>query len=127
MPYRKADALLDKASILLGMTKYDEARKVAEDALTLGVEGPLMASLKIVLGDICYAEKKFDEAAKYYGTTAELFVSDKELKPQALYKAAAALEKAGRSQEAGQFRSTLDKEFPGWKPNENQELPGQAR
>ncbi len=123
MPYRKADALLDKASILLGMAKYEDARKIAEEALALGIEGPLMASLKIVLGDICYAEKKYDEAAKYYGTTAELFVSDKELKPQALYKAAAALEKAGRQQEAGQFRSTLEKEFPGWKPNENQQLP----
>lgn len=126
-PYRKADALLDKASILLGLGKYAEARQTAEEALTLGVEGPLMASIKIVLGDICYAEKKFDEAAKFYGTTAELFVSDKELKPQALYKAAAALDKAGRASEAGQFRATLNKEFPGWKPNESQELPAQDR
>nr|WP_270589335.1 tetratricopeptide repeat protein [Akkermansia muciniphila] len=51
-PYRRADGMLDKASILLGLGKYADARKTAEDALALGVEGPLMASLKIVLGDI---------------------------------------------------------------------------
>lgn len=56
-PYRRADGMLDKASILLGLGKYADARKTAEDALALGVEGPLMASLKIVLGDISYAEK----------------------------------------------------------------------
>lgn len=94
-PYRRADGMLDKASILLGLGKYAEARKTAEEALALGVEGPLMASLKIVLGDISYAEKKFDEAAKHYGVTAELFVNDAELKPKALFKAAEALDKAG--------------------------------
>ncbi len=115
-PFLKADGMLDKASILLGLGKYADARRTAEGALALGVEGPLMASLKIVLGDISFAEKKYDEAAKYYGVTAELFVNDAELKPRALYKAAEALEKAGRKSEASQYRARLEREFKDWKP-----------
>ena len=118
--------MLDKASILLGLGKYADARKTAEDALALGVEGPLMASLKIVLGDISYAEKKFDEAAKHYGVTAELFVNDAELKPKALFKAAEALDKAGRKSEASQYRARLQKEFPDWK-QDGESLPPDAR
>ena len=125
-PYRRADGMLDKASILLGLGKYADARKTAEDALALGVEGPLMASLKIVLGDISYAEKKFDEAAKHYGVTAELFVNDAELKPKALFKAAEALDKAGRKSEASQYRGRLQKEFPDWK-QDGESLPPDAR
>lgn len=125
-PYRRADGLLDKASILLGLDRYPDARKTAEEALALGVEGPLMASLKIVLGDISYAEKKFDEAAKYYGVTAELFVNDAELKPTALFKAAEALDKAGRKSEASQYRARLRKEFPEWK-QDGESIPPDTR
>lgn len=125
-PYRRADGMLDKASILLGLGKYADARKTAEDALALGVEGPLMASLKIVLGDISFAEKKYDEAAKHYGVTAELFVNDAELKPKALFKAAEALDKAGRKSEASLYRSRLQNEFPDWK-QEDASLPPDVR
>ena len=78
-----------------------------------------MASLKIVLGDISFAEKKYDEAAKFYGVTAELFVNDEELKPKALHRTAQALEKAGRKAEASQYRNRLQSEFPEWKPEES--------
>ncbi len=114
-PYPQADALLDKANILLGLNNYAEARKAAEDALALGVEGPITASLRLVLGDVSFAEGKYDDAAKYYGTTAEVF-ADKTLKPQALYKAAEALEKAGRVNDAVRYRAKLQQEFPDWKP-----------
>ena len=60
-------------------------------------------------------KKKFDEAAKHYGVTAELFVNGAELKPKALFKAAEALDKAGRKSEASQYRARLQKEFPDWK------------
>lgn len=120
--YRRADAMLDKTLILLGLNKFNEARQTVEEALSMGVEGPLKASLNIALGDVCYAEKKYDEAAKYYGITAQLFVSDKELKPEALYKASKALEKAGRVAEAGQYKTMLEREFPGWTPSGIQDL-----
>lgn len=122
-PYGKAEGYLYKSQILLGLGKYKDARKAVEEALALGIEGPLKASLKIALGDIAYAEKKYDEAAKNYATTAELFVSDQQLKPEALYKAHGALLKAGRAADAAEYKAMLNKEFPGWSPKESQELP----
>lgn len=126
-PFGKVEGQLDKAAILLGLGKHAEARKTAEEGLAAGVEGPLMASLRIVLGDIAYAEKKYDEAAKQYVMVAELFVQDKELKPEALYKAYMSLEKAGRVADAAVYKSMLDKEFPGWKPASTQELPASGQ
>ncbi len=118
-PGRRAQGLLDKAVILSNMGKNEDARKAAEEALQLGVEGPVKATLNITLGDIAYALGQFDEAARLYGTTASLFTSDRELKPQALYKASVALEKAGKKEEAKQFSDDLQKEFPRWSPREN--------
>lgn len=112
--YWKADGLMDKASILLGLKRPDDAQIAVEQAITLGVEGPLLASLKIIQGDIAFARQDYLEAAKFYGTTAELFVSDKELKPLALYKTVQALQKAGKSDEAKRFETNLKTEFPTW-------------
>lgn len=118
-PARRAQGLLDKAVILARLDKPEDARKIAEEALSIGVEGPLKASLNIVLGDIYYAQENYEEAARLYGLTAALFTSDRELKPQALYKAAVALEKQGKREEAAKFASDLNQEYPNWKPSED--------
>lgn len=117
-PSRKAQGLLDKAVILANLKNWDEAKKVAEQALALGVEGPIKATLNITLGDIAFAREDYTEAARLYGTTAALFTSDRELKPQALYKAAFALDKAGKKEEARQYAQDLKTEFPQWRPSE---------
>lgn len=117
-PSRKAQGFLDKAVILANLKNWDEAKKAAEEALTIGVEGPIRATLNVTLGDIAFARNDFAEAARLYGTTASLFTSDRELKPQALYKAAVALEKAGKNEEAHQYAQDLKAEFPQWRPSE---------
>ncbi len=115
-PYRKADGMRDMAQLLIGLGRSAEARKVCEDAIALGIDGPLKSTLFITLGDAYYAEKQYSEAAKYYGRTANV-VNDKELKPQALYKIARALRKAGKEGEASQYEESLRKEFPAWNPS----------
>ena len=60
-------------------------------------------------------EKNYSEAAKYYGRTANV-VSDKELKPLALYKIVCALKKCGKEGEAAQYEQSLKNEFPQWSP-----------
>ncbi len=117
-PYRKADGMRDEAQLLIGLGRTAEARKVCEEAIALGIDGPLKSSVFITLGDACYVEKQYSEAAKYYGRTANV-VNDKELKPQALYKIAKALRKAGKEGEASQYEESLRKEFPGWNPSSN--------
>ncbi len=117
-PYRKADGMRDEAQLLIGLGRTAEARKVCEEAIALGIDGPLKSSVFITLGDAFYVEKQYAEAAKYYGRTANV-VNDKELKPQALYKIARALRKAGKDGEAAQYEESLRKEFPGWTPSTN--------
>ena len=123
-PARRAQGLLDKSAILAGQKEWEKARLVAEEALATGIEGPIKASLNICLGDIAYAEGDFEKAARLYGTTSQLFTSDKMLKPQALYKAALSLEKMGKTAEAQTFQTELKKEFPQWKPAPTILTPG---
>lgn len=115
-PYRKAEGMRDKAQLLIGLKRCAEARKLCEDAIGLGIDGPIKSSLFLTLGDAYYAEGQYSDAAKYYGRTANV-VSDKELKPQALYKIARALQRCGKEGEAEQYEQSLSTEFPDWRPD----------
>lgn len=115
-PYRKAEGMRDKALLLVGLNRCAEARKLCEDAIALGIDGPIKSSLFIALGDACYAEKQYSDAAKYYGRTANV-VSDQELKPLALYKIVKALKQCGKEAEAAQYEAILNKDFPNWRPS----------
>ncbi len=114
--YRKADGMRDQARLLIGLKRSQEARKICEEAIALGIDGPLKSAVFITLGDAFYVDKQYTEAARYYGRTANV-AKDKELKPQALYKIAAALKRAGKAGEAKQYEDILTKEFPGWTPS----------
>ena len=108
----------DKALLLIGVNRTEEARKLCEEAIALGIDGPIKSSVFITLGDAYYAERQFAEAAKYYGRTANV-VSDKDLKPMALYKIAQALRRCERAGEAAQYEEALKKEFENWSPDHN--------
>ena len=112
-PYRKAEGMRDMAQLLLGLKRADEARKICEDAIAMGIDGPMKSSLFLSLGDTYYVQEKYDDAAKYYGRVANV-VSDTEMRPLATYKLIAALSKAGKEAEAEQYRATMNNEFSGW-------------
>lgn len=114
-PYRRAEGMRDMAQLLLGLKRVKEARSVCEEAIALGVDGPIKSSLFISLGDTCYAQRAYDDAAKYYGRVANV-VSDAELKPLATYKLITALTRGGKEAEAEQYKNTLRADFPGWMP-----------
>ncbi len=114
-PYRKAEGMRDAAYLLIGLKRAQEAFKLCEEAVALGIDGPIKSSVFITLGDACYAQKQYSEAAKYYGRTANV-VSDKNLKPLSLYKIVCALKKCGKEGEASQYEASLKKEFPSWSP-----------
>lgn len=114
-PYRKAEGMRDRAQLLIGLQRTQEARELCEKAISMGIDGLIKSSLFVTLGDACYAEKQYSEAAKYYGRTANV-VSDRELKSAALYKIASALRKCGKVGEAEQYEASLRTEFPDWKP-----------
>ncbi|MBP3498512.1 MAG: tetratricopeptide repeat protein [Akkermansia sp.] len=114
-PYRLAEGMRDQAMLLIGSNRGADARKVCETAIALGIDGPIKSSLFITLGDAYYLDHEYGEAAKYYGRTANV-VSDKELKPLALYKIVCALKKCGKDGEAVQYEQALKNEFPQWSP-----------
>ncbi|MCQ2363998.1 MAG: tetratricopeptide repeat protein [Akkermansia sp.] len=114
-PYRKAEGMRDEALLLIGLKRTKEARDLCEKAIAMGIDGLIKSSLFVTLGDACYAEQQYSEAAKYYGRTANV-VSDRELKPAALYKIARALRKCEKEGEAAQYEQSLRSEFPDWTP-----------
>ena len=113
-PYRRAEGMRDMSQLLLGLKKVEEARALCEEAIAMGIDGPMKSALFVSLGDTYYAEKNYDEAAKYYGRVANV-VSDQELKPLATYKLICTLERCGKEAEAAQYRESMKNEFPGWR------------
>lgn len=120
-PYHKAEGMRDMALLLIGVCRTAEARKLCEDAIELGVDGAIKSDIFITLGDTYYADRRFSDAAKYYGRAANV-VSDKVLKPIALYKVSQALRRCERAGEAVHYEESLHKEFPVWQPDANMSL-----
>ncbi|MCH5284375.1 MAG: tetratricopeptide repeat protein, partial [Akkermansiaceae bacterium] len=114
-PYRRAEGMRDMAQLLLGLKRPTEARTICEDAIALGIDGPIKSSLFLSLGDTYYAQGNYGEAAKCYGRVANV-VSDQELKPLATYKIICALTRCGKDVEAAQYRDSFKTEFPSWAP-----------
>lgn len=110
----RADALLDKAHILMGLEKWDEARTHAHEGLALNPKGTVRAGLLMTLGSLAEQRADFESAAANFMKTAELFVDDSEIKPYALHRAAIAYENGSRSDEAAKVRAQLKREFPAW-------------
>ncbi len=113
-PFWKAETLLDRAEAFLGLEKLDDAKKCAEEGLQLRPKGRVNADLRMLLGDIAYNNKDYKAAAAYYVVVVQLFVDDKELRPDALYKSYNALLKKGDGEEAKHYLDKLNEEFPGY-------------
>ena len=120
-PYRRAEGMRDMAQLLLGLHKAEEARALCEEAIAMGIDGPMKSAIFVSLGDTYYAQKNYDEAAKYYGRVANV-VSDQELKPLATYKLICALNRCGKEAEAAQYQESLKTEFPGWRASHDLRL-----
>ena len=114
-PYRRAEGMRDLARLQLESGMLSQARNTCEQAISLGVDGPVKSALLITLGDTYFAGGQYEEASRYYGRVANV-VSDAELKPLATYKLAAALQYGGKSVESLQYTEAMKTEFPQWTP-----------
>lgn len=123
----KARALVTKGRALLGLGKHDEAEAVVQEGLAFAKDGKPQALLLILQGDILFAlgdklagenqaaaaTEKYAGAAGKYMVPAQFF-DDEEVTPEALDKAAQALEKSGQADKAGEFRKLLKQKYPGY-------------
>jgi len=110
-PIWVADALLDKARALLGLERAAEALEIGNQGLSMRPQGRIGNGLRLIVGDAEAAAGNIDAAIGHYVVVAEL-VDDKELRPMALKKLVAALEKKGDQEELQRYRKILQDEFP---------------
>lgn len=125
----KARGLLTKSRALLGLNRFAEADQVAKEGLQIVKDGKLQAQLLIHEGDIFFAEgeelhrsgnqaaavEKWRAAAGRYVVPSQMFV-DPEITPEALYKAARALERSGQRDKAEQLLRQLKDKYPEYAP-----------
>lgn len=124
-----ARAQLTKGKALLGKGEFDQADQVAQQALQVVKDGKLQAELLILEGDIFSAQgdklaadgqkeaaiEKWKAAAAKYAVPSQ-FYEDPDVTPDALYKAAKALQKAGDEEAAGKMLQQLQKRYPKYQP-----------
>ena len=130
-PAAEAKALLTKSRALAGKKLFDEARVAAREGSNRQKEGRIGAMLLVQLGDIEFAQKNYDEAAKLFILPATTF-DDPQITPLALWKTIRSIEgelaKMGdsASSERGQglvtqkneLESEISKRFPEFRPKE---------
>jgi tetratricopeptide (TPR) repeat protein len=114
-PAWKADGLLDRARALFVLQRYEESRRSADEALQLRPQGRTSGGLRILMGDLESQKGDDKKAAAEYLVVVQ-FIDDKTLKPIALHKLAACMERKGDAPGAAKYRAQLASEFPGWQP-----------
>ncbi len=115
VPQVKAKTFLTKGRALLGLKKYEDANKAAQEALDLQPEAGVEARIRLLMGDVQMAQGQFETAAGIYGIPGIMF-DDPVITPLALWKTAGALEKAGQADKAAKTREDLKKRFPKFTP-----------
>lgn len=112
-PSWRADALLDQARALYQVKRFKEARKSADEALGMQPQGRTSAGLRIVSADLHVENASLGEAAADYLYVIQ-FHEDSDLKPLAIHKYIALLEKQNKPTEVEKYKAQLAKEFPDW-------------
>lgn len=74
------------AKACIGMGELEEANRYAEQILKQSIEGTWNAKGRMLLGEIAFAQQKYEEAAKIYSAVA-LLIDDPEITPFAKSKA----------------------------------------
>lgn len=120
-PAAKVRAHLLKGRAFFAQNKLEEATKSAEAGLDLDKETLLSAQLRLVLGDVAMASKRYTEALSSYGLVL-LSWEDASVTPMAMSKMIEACEKSGdpaNLKKAEDLKQELLKRFPRFsKPKE---------
>ncbi|MGJ8672338.1 tetratricopeptide repeat protein [Rubritalea sp.] len=108
---RKVEAMLDKTNILIGLKQLDDAKAVGEEALAMRPSGQSKAGLLLSLGDTAYQQSNFTSAAEHYVLIVENF-PELGIYKASLDKLIDSLTKAGKSQEATDYKKILQQKYP---------------
>lgn len=109
-PIPRATGLLALSDSQLGLGKYDDAQKAADDACALQPEGRLNAEGRILSGEIQMARGAYDKAAKLF-LSVSVLLDDPNITPHAMELAIDALKKAGKEDEAAKTLNDLQTRY----------------
>jgi TolA-binding protein len=112
-PAGKAKVLLALGAAKIGAHKADDAQKIAEEIMALQPEGRVNAEARLLAGDVQVERGKFDDAGKAFMGVALLY-DDPAITPRALQKAAAAYQRAGKTDEADRAARQLREKYPNY-------------
>lgn len=113
-PLSKARSHLLKARALFALRRLEEATGSAEAGLDIDKESLVSAQLRLVLGDVAMASKRYNEAISSYGLVMGNW-EDGTITPMAMEKYIAACEASGvaaNRTKAAETREQLKKRFP---------------
>ncbi|MDR1305440.1 MAG: tetratricopeptide repeat protein [Verrucomicrobiales bacterium] len=102
------------ARAYIATDRREQARKLAEQILRQNPEGEYNARGRLLLGDLAFAGKQYETAAKIYAAVA-LLIEHPHLTPLALTKAERAWRLAGNEAKADEALLRLRKQFPDYK------------
>ncbi len=112
-PAGKAKVLLALGAAKIGAHKADDAQKIAEEIMVLQPEGQVNAEARLLAGDVQVERGNFDDAGKAFMGVALLY-DDPAITPRALQKAAAAYQRAGKTDEAERAARQLHDKYPNY-------------
>ncbi len=113
VPAAKAQGLLARGEALIGLGKFDDAQKNAEEALSLQPEGRLNAEGRLLTGQVALGRGNALEAAKAFQAVSVLY-DDPDLTPRALALAAQAYRRANKTADAAKVEDELKTRFPSY-------------
>ena len=94
----------------LGLGKFDDAQKSADEACALQPEGRLNADGRMLAGEIQMARGNYESAAKLFQSVS-VIMDDPNITPRALDLATEALKKAGKDAEAAKVLNQLETRY----------------
>ena len=112
-PAGKAKVLLKLGDVKVAAHKPDEAQKIAEQIMALQPEGQVNAEARLLAGDVQFERGRFEDAGKAFMGVALLY-DDPAITPRALQKAAAAYQRAGKTDEADRLTKQLHEKYPNY-------------
>lgn len=110
-PAAKAKALLALGKTKIAAHKPDDAQKIADEIMGLQPEGRVNAEARLLAAEVQIERQRFEEAGKAFMAVA-LLNDDPAIAPEAMRKAAAAYEKAGKKDEADRVTKQLRERYP---------------
>jgi TolA-binding protein len=109
----KAKVLLAMGAVKIAAHKPDDAQKIAEQIMSLQPEGRVNAEARLLAGEVQVERGRFEDAGKAFAGVALLY-DDPAITPRALQKAAAAYQRAGKTDEANRLSRQLHEKYPNY-------------